>query len=347
MEDDVQTNVRVIQEYDDEIDLRELFGVLWAGKIKILAITAVFAIASVIYALSVPNQYKATALLAPAQSSGGGLSGALGQLGGLASLAGVSLGGGESSEAQIAQEIMKSWNFIESFIADNDLAVEVFAAEGWSKGSNELQINDDVYDTQNKQWLVENEAGVMGPPSSWSLFKAFSGRLAVSEDKKSGLVSVSIEYYSPQIAKQWLDMYVSAVNAHMQQRQVAKIANNISYLQAQIEKTAIAEMQEVFYTIIEEQIKSKMLAEASPDYAFVAVSPSMVPEEKSQPKRALICILGTLLGGMLSVLWVLVIHYAKIDEALLSKRFKFDVIQSLVVSQYAQAVAVVKAKLKK
>jgi len=285
--------------------------VLWAGKIKIIAITALFAIASVIYALSVPNQYKATALLAPAQSSGGGLSGALGQLGGLASLAGVSIGGGESSEAQIAQEIMKSWSFIESFIADNDLAVEVFAAEGWSKGSNELQINDDVYDTQNKQWLVENEAGVMGPPSSWSLFKAFSGRLAVSEDKKSGLVSVSIEYYSPQIAKQWLDMYVSAVNAHMQQRQVAKVTNNINYLQAQIEKTSIAEMREVFYTIIEEQTKNKMLAEASPEYAFVAVSPSMVPEEKSQPKRALICMLGTLLGGMLSVLLVLIMHYTK------------------------------------
>ena len=307
MQNDVQNDTQ----YDDEIDLRELFMVLWAGKIKIIAITALFAIASVIYALSVPNQYKATALLAPAQSSGGGLSGALGQLGGLASLAGVSIGGGESSEAQIAQEIMKSWNFIESFIADNDLAVEVFAAEGWSKGSNELQINDDVYDTQNKQWLVENEAGVMGPPSSWSLFKAFSGRLAVSEDKKSGLVSVSIEYYSPQIAKQWLDMYVSAVNAHMQQRQVAKVTNNINYLQAQIEKTSIAEMREVFYTIIEEQTKNKMVAEASPEYAFVAVSPSMVPEEKSQPKRALICILGTLLGGMLSVLLVLIMHYTK------------------------------------
>ena len=73
----------------------------------------------------------------------------------------------------------------------------------------------------------------------------------------------------------------------------------------------IAEMQEVFYTIIEEQIKGKMLAEASPEYAFVAVSPSMVPEEKSQPKRALICISGTLLGGMLSVLLVLVMHYGR------------------------------------
>ena len=298
-------------QYDDEIDLRELFMVLWAGKIKIIAITAVFAVVSVVYALSVPNQYKATALLAPAQSSGGGLSGALGQLGGLASLAGVSIGGGESSEAQIAQEIMKSWNFIEGFIADNDLAVEVYAAGGWSKGSNELQINQDAYDAENNQWLIEDDSGVVGPPSSWQLFKAFSGRVAVSEDKKSGLVSVSIEYYSPQIAKQWLDLYISAINEHMQARQVEKVSNNISYLQAQIEKTSIAEMREVFYTIIEEQTKNKMVAEASPEYAFVAVSPSMVPEEKSQPKRALICILGTLLGGMLSVLLVLIMHYTR------------------------------------
>ena len=291
-------------QYDDEIDLRELFAVLWAGRIKIVAITAIFAIVSVIYALSIPNQYKATALLSSADSSGGGLSGALGQLGGLASLAGVSLGGGESSEGQIAQEIMQSWSFIEGFIEDNNLAVGVYAADGWDKSSNELQINSGLYDVSKSQWLVE-------PPSSWSLFKAFSGILSVSEDKKSGLVSVSIEYYSPLIAKQWLDLYVAAINEHMQKREMAKVTRNIEYLQAQIKKTNIAEMQEVFYTIIEEQIKSKMLAEASPEYAFVAVSPSMVPEEKSQPKRALICILGTLLGGMLSVLLVLVLHYGR------------------------------------
>ena len=301
-----------LNQYDDEIDLRELFGVLWAGKIKIIAITAVFAVASIIYALSVPNQYKATALLAPAQSDGGGLSGALGQLGGLASLAGVSLGGGESSEGQIAQEIMKSWSYIEGFIADNDLAVEVYAAEGWSKGSNELQIDADLYDTETKTWLAENNnTGEVGPPSSWKLFESFSKRLAVSEDKKSGLVSVSFEYYSPLIAKQWVDMYVESINRFMQQRQVNNVTRNIAYLQEQIGKTSIAEMQDVFYSIIEEQTKSKMLAEASPDYAFVAVGPSMVPEEKSQPKRALICILGTLLGGMLSVLLVLVMHYAR------------------------------------
>lgn len=308
MENNSQTN----DQYDDEIDLRELFGVLWGNKIKIIGITAVFAVVSVIYALSVPNQYKASALLAPAQQQSGGLSGALGQLGGLASLAGVSIGGGESSEAQVAQEIMKSWSFIEGFIADNDLAVEVYAAEGWSRESNQLKFDNDVYAVKTKTWLIENDnIGRLGPPTSWQLFEKFSEMLAVSEDKKSGLISISIEYYSPQIAKQWLDLYISSINKHMQARQVVKVSNNIEYLEAQIEKTSITEMQEVFYTIIEEQIKSQMLAEASPDYAFVAVSPSMVPEEKSQPKRALICILGTLLGGVLSVLTVLVLHFAR------------------------------------
>ena len=308
MENNSQTN----DQYDDEIDLRELFGVLWGNKIKIIGITAVFAVVSVIYALSIPNQYKASALLAPAQQQSGGLSGALGQLGGLASLAGVSIGGGDSSESQVAQEIMKSWSFIEGFIAVNDLAVEVYAAEGWSRESNQLKFDNDVYEVKTKTWLVENDnIGQLGPPTSWQLFEKFSEMLAVSEDKKSGLISVSIEYYSPQIAKQWLDLYISSINKHMQARQVVKVSNNIEYLEAQIEKTSITEMQEVFYTIIEEQIKSQMLAEASPDYAFVAVSPSMVPEEKSQPKRALICILGTLLGGILSVLTVLVLHFAR------------------------------------
>ena len=306
----MDTDNVVANGYDDEIDLREIFGVLWSGKIKIIVTTVIFALASVIYALSVPNQYKATALLAPAQSDGGGLSSALSQLGGIASLAGVSIGGGESSESQIAQEIMKSWNFVEKFIDDNDLAVEVYAAEGWSKGSGQLQIDDDVYDTTQQSWLIEDDTGELRPPSSWELFKRFQEMLSVSEDKKSGLVSVSIEYYSPEMAKDWLDLYISAINEHMQSRQVAKVSNNIDYLEAQINKTSIAEMREVFYTIIEEQTKNKMVAEASPDYAFVTVSPSMVPEQKSQPTRALICILGTLLGGILSVLLVLMSHYA-------------------------------------
>lgn len=309
----MQNELNSTDQYDDEIDLRELFSVLWDGKKLIVGITAIFALVAVFYALSIPNQYRATALVSPAQGSGGGLSGALGQLGGLASLAGVSIGGGESSEAQVAQvaqEIMRSRGFIEEFISENNIDVEVFAAQGWDRGSNQLDIDSDLYDAGSSQWVRDAPAGKTVEPTGWELYKSFSGMFSVSEDKKTGMISISVEYFSPEIAKQWVDQLIIGINQHMQSRKLDKVNINIQYLEAQIQKTSIAEMREVFYTIIEEQIKSKMLAEASPEYAFVTVSPAMVPEEKSQPKRALICILGTLLGGMLAVLLVLVRHYA-------------------------------------
>ena len=286
-----------------EIDIKEIFSVLWLKKITILIITTVFAVISVFYALSIPNQYKATALLAPAKVESSDISGSLGQLGGLASLAGVNLNNSGGSETEMAKAIMISWNFIESFINSNNLVAELAAVDGWNKESNQLILNQEIYDLKNDIWLADK-------PSSWSLYKSFSSMLSIQETN-SGFLLVSIEHYSPYVAKKWLDLYISEINKHMQELQVYKVNNNITYLQKQIATTSNAEMQNVFYTIIEEQIKNKMLAEASPDYVFVSVSASMVPEEKSQPKRAIICISLTLLGGIISVLYVLFIHYRR------------------------------------
>lgn len=307
----MQNDTQAPQPYDDEIDLRELFSVLWAGKILIVAITAVFALVSVGYALSLANQYKASAVVSPAQSGGSSLGAMAGQLGGLASLAGINIGSGESNETQEAMEIMQSWGFMEAFIQTHDLQVPIYAAIGWDKGSNSLKLNSDLYDATSERWLIEDdESGENRAPSSWELYEKFRDRVAVSQDKKSGLINISVEYYSPQIAKQWVDLFIITINDYMRARKLEQVNRNIEYLTAQIDKTAIADMREVFYQLVEEQTKSKMLAEASPEYAFVTVSRAMVPEEKSQPKRALVCILGTLLGGMLSVLGVLVRHYA-------------------------------------
>ena len=312
MQEPARTGAPLAMEYDDEIDLRELFAVLWAGRKLIAYVTSAFAVIAVIVALMIPNQYKATAVIAPAQSGGSSMLGAMAsQFGGLASLAGIELGGSEGGEAQEAMEIMQSWGFIEKFIAKNNLAVEVFAAEGWSAHNNKLSIDSSLYDSEQRQWVRNPPAGKTIEPTSWELYKAFIERLSVSSDKKTGLLSVSVEYYSPLIAKQWVDLYIATINEHMRDRKLAQVNRNIEYLEVQIEKTAIAGMREVFYQVIEGQIKNKMLAEASPEYAFTTVSRAMLPEEKSQPKRALIFILATLLGGMLSVLVVLVMHYSR------------------------------------
>ena len=57
---------------DDEIDLRELFLVLWEGKGLITIVVGLAAIISVVVALSIPNIYKSTAILAPKSDGGTG-----------------------------------------------------------------------------------------------------------------------------------------------------------------------------------------------------------------------------------------------------------------------------------
>lgn len=295
--------------YDDEIDLRELFTALWLSRRLIGIITATTTILALIYALLTPNQYQATAVLAPTQQDGGGLSAALSQFGGLASLAGINLVDSKGNEVRIAQQVMQSRSFIEQFIKQSGIAVEVMAVKGWDANADRLIIDSDIYSSTNRQWTRTPPKGRAAEPSPWELYEVFEEMLSVSEDKKSGFVTVSIEYFSPYLAKQWVDNYILAVNLYLQQRKLRRINKNIQYLEEQIEITSVAEMRQIFFTLIEEQIKSKMLVEASPDYAFITVSEAMVPEEKSQPKRGLIVILAALLGIMLSVAMALMQFY--------------------------------------
>jgi len=53
---------------ENELDIAQFFLLLWDYKKFIVAFTVIVALISVFYALSIPNQYKASTLLAPAQS---------------------------------------------------------------------------------------------------------------------------------------------------------------------------------------------------------------------------------------------------------------------------------------
>ena len=131
---------------DDEIDLKELFLVIWQGKWLIILLTSLFAVGGVFYALSQANTYKAEVLVAPAQKeSGGGLGG---QLGGLASLAGVNLGGGEGGVKVEALAVLQSRQFINNFINKHDLLVPLMASKKWAKAIK-------VWDEEKQGW---NEA---------------------------------------------------------------------------------------------------------------------------------------------------------------------------------------------
>ena len=300
---------------DDEIDLKELFVVLWSGKWLITAITGIAAVASVVIALMLPNIYTANALLAPAEQSGGGMSALMQQYGGLASLAGVSLPGGEDgSRAQLGMQLMKSRAFIGDFVERRDILPELMAVKAWDAGSREIVFDPESYDAASKTWVREVEPPKQPAPSSQEAHKVFSAILGVSQDKQTGYVTVSIEHQSPAIAAQWVNWLVEDVNAAVKAQDVAEAEKSIEYLREQVTNTSLADLQAVFFDLIQSQTETVMLAEVRQEYVFKTIDPAVAPEEKSKPSRALICVLGTLLGGMLGVVIVLIRHYARSES---------------------------------
>ena len=301
---------------DDEIDLRELWQVIWAGKLKITAITLVFAIASVFYALSLPNMYKSSMLLTPSQNDAkGGLSALAAQYGGLAAMAGINLGGlgGDNGRIEQAVELMTSWPFLESFVNKYNIKPQIMALKGWDKKKKQLVYDDDIYNPRTKMWVreVDIDKGETSEPSSYETFEKFSKMLSVNIDSKSGMISLSVEHYSPEIAFDWVGLLKEEINSFYQEKDMLEAQNNIDYLEKKIHQTNVTDMQSVFYKMIEGQMKTLMLAEVSEQYLIKTVVPAKVAEEKSKPRRLLIVLLTIMLGGIVSTIAILVSYLLK------------------------------------
>ena len=306
-------------DYDDEIDLRELFTVLWRGKGTILSIVFLTGLMSVLFALSLPNKYTSEALLAPRSDSGAG--GALGQMasqfGGLASLAGVNLGGlGDQNTTPVAIELLKSREFFRAYLYD-EVLIDLMAAEGWDRSTGEVLIDDSLFDVTTGTWVRDVSKEFQVKPSVQEAHNMFSKVfLNVAEDKKTGFVTLSVTHYSPSVARDWVRLIVNGVNEAVRARDVEEAEKSVAFLNEQRLKTNLVTMTEVFAELIEQQTKTIMLASASDEYVFQVIEPPGAPEFKSEPKRAVICVVITLLGGMLAVLFVLIRHFTGKETAI-------------------------------
>jgi uncharacterized protein involved in exopolysaccharide biosynthesis len=297
-------------DYEDEINLRDLIKVLWKGKFWIIGTTFIAAVISVAFALSLPNFYRAEALLAVDEVNSGGLSSLTGQFGGLASLTGISLPTGQLGEKAIGIATLQSRQFMADFVERHNIIPELMAASAYNVNTGELSYDLTIYDPETRIWTRDVEPPLQKKPSSQQTFLEMMGILSVTEDIETGFVTVSIEHISPLIAYELVTWLVDDLNREMMLEATAEAQQSIDYLTDQLERTQVVALEQVFYALIEEQMKTIMLANSRAEYLFKTIDPAIAPERKSRPSRARICIVGTLLGGMLGVLWVLIWPYA-------------------------------------
>lgn len=291
------------------MSVRQFFAISWKHKWFIMALTAVFAVASVFIALSMPNKYKASVILAPSEEQqGGGLAALANQFSSLASLTGLNIRGKGVDNTLLAIETLKSKQFLMGFIERHQLKLPLMAAKEWDKDTGELVINPKKYDVATKTWVRKVSYPKQVEPTLFETYQDLRKKIGIKRDAKAGIVTITLEFYSPVLVQQWLTAMVAELNDYMRAQELERSKRSIDYLQKQIEQTDVAELQKVFYQLIQEQTKKAMLAEARNEYVFSTIDPAIVPEEKSAPSRALICVVLTMLGGIFSLFLVHLRH---------------------------------------
>lgn len=265
--------------YDDEIDLFELWETIWSGKWLIVGITALFGVGGVGYALLAPEKFKAQVSVMPAdaKSVGGGLSGALGNLGGLAALAGVSIGGGGSQEPLA---VLKSRDFTAKFIEDNAL-LPVFFPDGKGPSGRLVDVRDGIEFMEKKV-------------------------RAVAEDKKTGLITVSVTWEDPEIAAKWANDILARLNEQMRARALEESERNVAFLQREISATNVVSLQQAMGRVLETEMQKLMLARGNEQFAFKVIDKATPPKYRDSPKRTLVVLVSILAGGFLGILVVFI-----------------------------------------
>ena len=290
-------NINTKEYVEDDIDLAVLFKALFQGKWIIISFTAVASIIIVLFSLSLPNIYKSEALLVPI-SSKDNLGGGVPDIGGLASLAGISLG--ESSDnSAVAIEKLQSLSFFEDKILPKINLPDLMAVKSWNQGSNSITYDAEIYDASTQTWTREITSFQTPQPSAQESFIVFMEHVSAIKDIKTKLVTISAKHQSPYIAKKWADLVIKEINSFYREKDKREATFAVNYLNNQLSQTRLSDVKLVISEVLAQQIQTLTLIEANKNYVFDFIDPPALMEKKSEPRRAIICIVGALLGGFL------------------------------------------------
>jgi uncharacterized protein involved in exopolysaccharide biosynthesis len=257
----------------------------------VIASVVLFTAAFIAAAYLITPIYRATIILIPTKTNrdmDAGGSGLGAGIGGVASLVGINLGGGDSLTEE-ALAVLKSRKFTESFISDLNL-MPVLYAKSW--------------DAQTGKWKPD----VKHPPTLSRANKFFGKAIrSILPEKKSSLISVSIDWTDPVVAASWANELIRRLNLEMRQREMTRADASIGYLEHEFETTTVVATREAIGRLIESQVKQRMLATVTPEFAFRVIDPAM-PSDKDDrysPNKFLLAVMGPIVGTIFGVFGVL------------------------------------------
>ena len=298
------------QSYDDEIDLRELFSVLWRGKYFVIIFTMISLAAGSLYLRNVSSKYEVSILLAPVQEEQ--TTPNFGNLGGLASLAGISLPTGSASDFAKYEIMLKTQEISTLVFKEQNLIQALF--------SNEWDENQQIFrePKQNKKTLIKNyvkELLTGRPPKEYTgpsparVTEFIDKKIRISLDKKTQYLNLSAENSNPELLTKLLVSMIKNTDELFKKKFIKQANDAVQFYQIKISKARSQEHREILATLIAKEERKLLLATRDGPFVAEILTGPNTSLNPTSPKANLILALSILLGGFLSCATLLIRNF--------------------------------------
>jgi hypothetical protein len=293
----------VIDVYGAALQILRGWRILTAGGLAGLLL------AVLLLHVSMPR-YSVSYRITAAEASTGNLA-RLG--GGLAALAGVSLGQTSSgaSPFDLYIEALTSVSTAEA-LARNATLMRAIFPDHWDASANQWSEPDDL-----RYWLGRMAQKALGAPQQpWhrpgaaELHRFLEKSIVIIRPgvRDSPITTVMIEHRDPQLARELLGQMDQTADEYVRLKSLERATQYSAYLTERLAQVDNAEVRADLAKVLVEQEKAVMMARSSVTFAAVVVSPIVSSLRPTSPNYLLVAVLGVAAGLFVASVTILVRH---------------------------------------
>jgi hypothetical protein len=290
----------------DEIDLRDLFFKIWAGKIYIILISIISVFLASFYLQSAERKYSVEYKLKPVGDTKNSPS--FSGLGGFASLAGIQLPESSNNDFNIFKELITSVEVSEIIFKNKKIIRDIFRSE-WDETLNNYsrppKSKIQIFVSDAKKLLTGNIDINYMPPNPRRLGIFINKNIQIGKDKETGFLKLTSETSKPELMLSLMIEASKASDKIMRQRYVDFSTEPLAFYKDKLRTARSREHREALAELISREEQKLMFASRGKHFIAEPYINPTISLHPTAPKPKLILLISLLLGLSLGTALVL------------------------------------------
>jgi hypothetical protein len=294
-------------ELNDEIDFKDLFRTLWAGKIYIILVSILSVFIASFYLQSAERKYSVEYNLKPVGETKEGPS--FSGLGGFASLAGIQMPTtSTSNDFNIFKELVTAQEVSEKIFENKKIIREIFRSE-WNESLNNYsrppKSKIQIFVSEAKKLLTGNIDVNYMPPNPRRLAIFINKNIQINPEKDTGFFKFTSKTSRPELILSLIIEATKASDEIMRQRYVDFSTEPLAFYKDKLRTARSREHREALAELISKEEQKLMLASRGKYFIAEPYKKPTISLTPTAPKPELILAFSLALGLFLGTIFVL------------------------------------------